>query len=76
MKTSRKIWKCDCGNEDQSKIIIALDGEVVCGKCGTVLGQVVVSLDKHEQQTEGSNDDADLCRRILEEHVSKKGWTF
>ncbi len=76
MKSTKKIWKCDCGNDDQGKIITALDGEVVCGKCGTVLGEVSVSLDKHEQQTEGWNEEADLCRRILEERVSKKGWTL
>ena len=75
MKNTRKIWKCACGNEDQNKIIIALDGEVVCGKCATVLGEIPVSLDNREQ-TEGWNEEADLCRKILEERVSKKGWNF
>jgi hypothetical protein len=75
LKSAKKIWKCDCGNEDQSKIIIALDGEVVCGKCATVLGEVSVSIEKNEQ-TEAWNEEADLCRKILEERVSKKGWSF
>jgi hypothetical protein len=75
LKRARKIWKCDCGNEDQGRIIIALDGEVVCGVCATVLGEVPVSLEKQEQ-TEGWNEDADLCRKILEERVSRKGWNF
>ncbi len=75
LKRARKIWKCDCGNEDQGRIIIALDGEVVCGVCATVLGEVPVPLEKQEQ-AEGWNEEADLCRKILEEHVSRKGWNF
>ena len=71
-----KIWKCECGNEDQAKIITALDGEVVCGVCGTVLGEVKVILEKSTEQAESWSAEADLCRKILEDRVSKKGWSF
>jgi transcription initiation factor TFIIIB Brf1 subunit/transcription initiation factor TFIIB len=76
VKARRKIWKCDCGNEDQAKIITALDGEVVCGECGTVLGQVMIDLDKRQDQTDSWDAEADLCRKMLEDRVSKKGWNF
>jgi transcription initiation factor TFIIIB Brf1 subunit/transcription initiation factor TFIIB len=70
-----KTWKCECGNEDQRKIIIAADGEVVCEKCGTVLGQVKIKS-VSEEQIDRWDGEADLCRTLLEEHVSKRGWEF
>jgi len=72
-----KIWKCECGNQDQAKIIIALDGEVVCAECGTVLGEVSPGKSEDpEEQVEGWDGEADLCRKILEERISRKGWQF
>ena len=76
MKSQRKIWKCDCGNQEQTRIITALDGEVVCGVCGTVLGQVNTELEEPQDQPETWNGETDLCRKILEDRVSKKGWEF
>jgi len=68
------IWKCECGNQNQSKIITALDGEVVCGRCGTVLGQVAPQKSNAEEQVDSWDGELDLCRKLLEDHVSKKGW--
>jgi transcription initiation factor TFIIIB Brf1 subunit/transcription initiation factor TFIIB len=73
---ARRIWKCECGNEDQAKIVTASDGEVVCGKCGTVLGQVAPTKDEAGEQVDAWDEQADLCRKILEQRVSKKGWQF
>ena len=74
---SVKIWECDCGNKDQAKIITAMDGEVVCGKCGTVLGEVMPDKSEDPQEQVDSWDgEADLCRKLLEDRVSKKGWQF
>jgi uncharacterized Zn finger protein (UPF0148 family) len=73
---ARKIWKCECGNEDQAKIVTASDGEVVCAKCGTVLGQVAQVKEDSSEQPESWDEQADLNRKILEERVSKKGWQF
>jgi transcription initiation factor TFIIIB Brf1 subunit/transcription initiation factor TFIIB len=73
---ARKLWRCECGNEDQAQIVTASDGEVVCGKCGTVLGQVARVKEDSAEQVEGWDEDADLCRKILEERVSRKGWQF
>jgi len=54
-----------------------LDGEVVCEKCGTVLGQVVSEKSEGpEEHVDSWDGEADLCRKILEERVSKKGWEF
>jgi len=75
LKTA-KIWKCDCGNQDQTKIVTALDGEVVCGRCGTVLGQVTPKIAEPEEQADSWDGQADLCRKLLEDRVSKKGWQF
>jgi len=72
LKTHLKIWECDCGNKDQAKIITALDGEVVCGICGTVLGEVRVAPQRSAEQVEGWSAEADLCRKILEDRVSRK----
>lgn len=70
-----KIWKCECGNQDQSRIITASDGEVVCGKCGIVLGAVVPKRsEKSEDQIDTWDGQLDLCRNLLEERVSRKGW--
>jgi len=71
-----KVWKCECGNEDQAAIITASDGEIVCGKCGTVLGEVNMKNAESEEQTESWDGELDLCRSILEERVSRKGWEF
>jgi len=71
-----KVWKCECGNEDQAKIIVASDGEVVCGKCGTVLGEVKTKKTESDEQADAWSGELDLCRNILEERVSKKGWEF
>jgi hypothetical protein len=73
---ARKIWKCECGNEDQAKIVTASDGEVVCANRGTVLGQVARVREDSAERPEGWDEQADLNRKILEERVSKKGWQF
>jgi uncharacterized Zn finger protein (UPF0148 family) len=52
----------------------ASDGEVVCGECGTVLGQVVHPKEAAEEQPDRWDGEADLCRKILEERVSREGW--
>jgi transcription initiation factor TFIIIB Brf1 subunit/transcription initiation factor TFIIB len=56
-------------------MVIAADGEVVCEKCGTVLGQVKIKS-VPEEQIDRWDAQADLCRTLLEEHVSKRGWEF
>jgi uncharacterized Zn finger protein (UPF0148 family) len=73
---ARRIWKCECDNEDQAKIVTASDGEVVCAKCGTVLGEVTQVKQDSAEQPESWDEQADLTRKILEERVSKKGWQF
>jgi hypothetical protein len=70
-----KTLKCECGNKDQSKFITASDGEIVCGKCGAVIDQVELkNNDDREGEIECWNGELDLCRNLLEERVSKKGW--
>lgn len=76
MEKSKKIWKCECGNEDQIKIIFASDGEVVCRKCGTVLGEFMPKSEESKDQADEWDWESDLCRKILEERVSKQGWEF
>jgi hypothetical protein len=76
MKAYQKIWKCDCGNDDQTKIIFTFDGEVVCGKCATVLGQYQLKSEENKDEIDPWDAQADLCRKILEDRVSKKGWEF
>ncbi|MEM2942474.1 MAG: hypothetical protein QXT81_03530 [Candidatus Bathyarchaeia archaeon] len=71
-----RVWRCECGNEDQAKIIFASDGEVVCGKCGTVLGEVETKKTERDEQVDGWDGELDLCRSILEDRVSKRGWQF
>jgi transcription initiation factor TFIIIB Brf1 subunit/transcription initiation factor TFIIB len=72
-----KIWKCECGNQDQTNIILAPDGEVVCGKCGIVLGEVATKKSENfEEEADSWDGEADLCRKLLEDRVSKKGWEF
>lgn len=73
---THKVWKCECGNEDQAKIIVASDGEVVCGRCGTVLGEVQTKKTESDEQPDSWDGELDLYRNILEERVSKKGWEF
>ena len=73
--TSIKTFKCECGNKDQSKFITASDGEIVCGKCGAVIDQVELkNTDDKEGEIECWDGELDLCRNLLEERVSKKGW--
>ncbi|MBS7623509.1 hypothetical protein KEJ39_07550 [Candidatus Bathyarchaeota archaeon] len=72
----QRFWRCECGNEDQAKIIFASDGEVVCGKCGTVLGEVKTKKTEYDEEAEGWDGELDLCRSILEDRVSKRGWQF
>jgi transcription initiation factor TFIIIB Brf1 subunit/transcription initiation factor TFIIB len=76
MKLSGKIWKCECGNEDQAKIIIASDGEVVCEKCGTVLDHVPTRPERGQEDIDSWDAESDLYRKILEDRVSKRGWDF
>jgi len=71
---ARRVWKCECGNEDQAKIVTAPDGEIVRGKCGTVLGQVTRVNEDPTEHGESWDEEADLCRKILEDRVSRKGW--
>ena len=73
--TFTKALKCECGNKDQSKFITASDGEIVCKKCGTVIGQVELktSGDK-DVEVESWDGELDLCRKLLEDRVSKEGW--
>jgi uncharacterized Zn finger protein (UPF0148 family) len=72
----QRVWKCECGNEDQAMIIFASDGEVVCGKCGTVLGEVKMNKTEYDDEADGWDGELDLCRNILEDCVSKRGWQF
>lgn len=50
---ARRRWKCECGSEGQAKIVTASDGEIVCGKCRTVLGQVARFKEDSTEQAEG-----------------------
>jgi hypothetical protein len=45
-------------------------------KCGTVLGQVARVKEDSAEKVEGWDEDPDLCPKILEERVSRKGWQF
>ena len=76
LKTRTKICKCECGNEDQAKIVTPPDGEVICAECGTVLGRVSEVKEEARERTESWDEEADLCRKILEDRVSKKRWQF
>ncbi len=76
LKNSKRIWKCICGNEDQTRIIFASDGEVICGKCAAVLGHFVPKAEENKDEIDPWDPEADLCRKILEDRVSKKGWEF
>jgi hypothetical protein len=70
-----KPLKCECGNKDQSKFITASDGEIVCGKCGTVIGQVELKISSdRDGEVECWDGELDLCRKLLEDRVSKEGW--
>ena len=73
--TITRALKCECGNKDQSKFITASDGEIVCKKCGTVIGQVEskISSDK-DGEIECWDGELDLCRNLLDDRVSKEGW--
>ena len=75
LQSQTRIWKCECGNEDQGKILTAADGEVVCAICGAVLG-CVARAEEEPEQTDSWDPDADACRKILEDRVSKRGWQF
>ena len=72
-----KAWKrcVYCGNENLKTIMVAPNGEVVCRKCGTVLGRLLTSTDNDawiEERIEPICDE----ERTLEDHVSKFGWDF
>lgn len=75
LELNRKAWRCECGNEDQTRVITASDGEVICRECGTVLGEVLSEGRDEDQadQVDGWDADADACRKILEARVSRKG---
>lgn len=78
LERDRKIWRCECGNEDQIKIVTASDGEVICQECGTVLGEVASEEkgEDREDPVDSWDAEADTCRKILEARVSRKGWQF
>ena len=70
-----KTLKCECGNKDQSKFITASDGEIVCGKCGAVIGQVELKISSDRgEEIECWDGELDLCRKLLEDRVSREGW--
>ena len=72
-----KAWKrCSyCGNENLKTIILAPNGEIVCKKCGTVLGRTYMTSESDVRVKERNES---LCdeERTLEDHVSKYGWDF
>jgi len=70
-----KAWKrcVYCGNESLKTIIVAPNGEVVCQKCGTVLGRLPMPSDALFEERTGPVCDEE---RTLEKHVSKYGWDF
>jgi late competence protein required for DNA uptake (superfamily II DNA/RNA helicase) len=74
-----KAWKrCSyCGNENLKTIILTPNGEIVCQKCGTVLGRTFISSDSNARVEERRATEP-LCdeERTLEDHVSKYGWDF
>jgi len=76
LKPASKIWRCKCGNKDQDKIVTASDGEIVCARCGTVLDQIILDSMQSHEDAEKWDEEADLCRKILEDRVSKRGWEF
>jgi len=73
-----KAWKrCSyCDNENLKTIILTPNGEIVCQKCGTVLGRTFMPLDSDARVKERRAEP--LCdeERTLEDHVSKYGWDF
>ena len=72
-----KAWKrCSyCGNENLKAIVLAPNGEIVCKKCGTVLGRTFLPSVSDARVKESSEP---LCdeERTLEDHVSRYGWNF
>ena len=76
LKLLKASKKCAyCGNENLETIILASNGEIVCQKCGTVLGRLLTSTDGDASFEERSEP---LCdeERTLEDHVSKYGWNL
>jgi late competence protein required for DNA uptake (superfamily II DNA/RNA helicase) len=74
LKLLKASKKCGyCGNTNLRTIILASNGEIVCQKCGTVLGRLLTSADNDASFEERSEP---LCdeERTLEDHVSKYGW--
>ncbi len=69
-----RTLKCECGNKDQSKFITASDGEIVCGKCGSVIGQIELKSNEKDGEIECWDGELDLCRKLLEDRVSREGW--
>jgi ribosomal protein S27E len=71
------VWKrCGyCGNEDLKTIVLTSNGEIVCKKCGSVLGRTSFTPGSDARVNERSEP---LCdeERTLEDHVSKYGWDF
>jgi transcription initiation factor TFIIIB Brf1 subunit/transcription initiation factor TFIIB len=63
-----------CGNKDLKSIIVASNGEIVCRKCGTVLGRT--SIPAQSEVADGARDQACDGERTLEDHVSRYGWDF
>lgn len=65
-----------CGNKDLKSIIVAPNGEIVCRKCGTVLGRI--STPEESEITDATKDQTreSACdgERTLEDHVSRHGW--
>ncbi len=51
--------ECQCGNKDTPNIITAPDGEVICRKCGTVIGKVSDN-EEFQDELEAYNGEADL----------------
>jgi transcription initiation factor TFIIIB Brf1 subunit/transcription initiation factor TFIIB len=65
-----------CGNKDLKSIIVASNGEIVCRKCGTVLGRISTPAQSEVTETTGDQGRESSCdgERTLEDHVSRYGW--
>jgi transcription initiation factor TFIIIB Brf1 subunit/transcription initiation factor TFIIB len=57
-------------------IIVASNGEIVCRKCGTVLGRISTSAQSEMADSTSDQARESACdgERTLEDHVSRYGW--
>jgi transcription initiation factor TFIIIB Brf1 subunit/transcription initiation factor TFIIB len=72
LKAQRECFYC--GNKDLKLIIVAANGEIVCRKCGTVLGRTSTQSETVNANSDQTRESACDGERTLEDHVSRYGW--